>query len=81
MNPPTFAATPLVRRKLRQERLARAVLAGMVLAMVLPLAAIIAYLVIQGAPLISWAFLTQNPSNGMRAAASGRPWWGRSTSW
>ncbi len=67
MNPPTFTATPLVRRKLRQERLARAVLAGMVLAMVLPLAAIIAYLVVQGAPLISWSFLTQNPSNGMRA--------------
>ena len=67
MNPPTFTATPLVRRKLRQERLARAVLAGMVLAMVLPLAAIIAYLAIKGAPLISWAFLTQNPSDGMRA--------------
>jgi phosphate transport system permease protein len=38
----------------------------MVVALVLPLAAILAYLVAKGAPLLSWAFLTDNPANGMR---------------
>jgi phosphate transport system permease protein len=66
MTPVSFRATPFVTRKLRQERVARAVLAGMVLAMVLPLAAILAYLLYKGAPLLSWSFLTENPSNGMR---------------
>jgi len=66
MNPPPFSPTPLVRRKLRQERLAQVVLAGMVLAMVLPLVALITYLVVQGAPLLSWSFLTTNPTHGMR---------------
>lgn len=66
MTPVTFRATPFVSRKLRQERIARAVLAAMVLSMVLPLAAILGYLIYKGAPLISWSFLTENPSNGMR---------------
>ncbi len=67
MNTPTFTATPHVLRKLRRERVAQAVLAGMVFAMVLPLVAILAYLVVKGAPLIDWAFLVTNPTDGMRA--------------
>lgn len=66
MNPPPFTLTPLGRRKLRQERLAQLVLAGMVLALVLPLVALVGYLLIKGAPLLSWSFLTTNPTQGMR---------------
>ncbi|MFN3407756.1 MAG: phosphate ABC transporter permease PstA [Limisphaerales bacterium] len=66
MSHPTFTATPLVRRKERQERLARVILALMVAALVVPLLAILTYLVVKGAPLLSWSFLTENPANGMR---------------
>ncbi len=62
-----FSPTPLVRRKLRQERLARTVLAGMALALVVPLVALVTYLLVKGAPLISWSFLTSLPTQGMRA--------------
>lgn len=61
-----FTVTPLVRRNMRRELIARIVLGAMVAAMVLPLLAIIAYLVIKGAPLISLKFLTTNPTHGMR---------------
>lgn len=67
MNAPNFTATSHVLRKLRHERIAKAVLAVMVTAMVLPLIAIVAFLVVKGAPLINWAFLTTNPAEGMRA--------------
>lgn len=67
MNPPPFSPTPLVRRKARQERFAQVVLGGMALMLVLPLLAILAYLAVKGAPLLSWSFLTTNPTHGMRA--------------
>lgn len=66
MNPPPFSPTPLVRRKARQERFAQVVLGGMALMLVLPLLAILAYLAVKGAPLLSWSFLTTNPTHGMR---------------
>jgi len=55
-----------MRRNMRRELVARIVLGAMVAAMVLPLLAIIAYLVAKGAPLISLKFLTTNPTHGMR---------------
>ena len=61
-----FQETPQSRRKRRNERIAQTVLGGMALALVLPLLLIVGYLVIKGAPLISWSFLTSNPANGMR---------------
>jgi phosphate transport system permease protein len=67
MNAPPFSLTPLGRRKQRQERLAQLVLAGMVLALVLPLLALVGYLLVKGAPLLSWSFFTTNPTQGMRA--------------
>ncbi len=67
MNPPPFSLSPLGRRRQRQERLAQGVLAGMVLALVLPLLALVGYLLVKGAPLLSWSFLTTNPTQGMRA--------------
>lgn len=66
MSASPFIVTPIVRRNMRRELIARIVLGAMVAAMVLPLLAIIAYLVIKGAPLISLKFLTTNPTHGMR---------------
>lgn len=60
-----FASNARVRRKLRQERIAQAVFATMVVLVLLPLLSILGYLVIRGAPLISWEFLTTNPTKGM----------------
>src|SRR5437867_3752125 len=64
--PARFAGTPFVHRKHRAELLARCVFGGMTLAMIVPLLLIIGYLVHRGAPLLSWEFLTTNPTNGMR---------------
>lgn len=61
-----FTETPLVRRKLRAERLAQGVFGLMALAMILPLLAIVGYLVYRGWPLLSWDFLVTNPVGGMR---------------
>lgn len=66
MSASPFTVTPLVRRNMRRELAARIVLGAMVAAMVLPLLAIIAYLAVKGAPLISLKFLTTNPTHGMR---------------
>jgi phosphate transport system permease protein len=62
----TFAETPSIRSRRRQEVLARFVLGFMAFAMVLPLLLIIGYLVERAWPLLSWDFLTKNPTNGMR---------------
>ncbi len=64
--PARFAETPFVRKKRRGELLARCVFGAMTLAMIVPLLLIIGYLVYKGAPLLSWEFLTTNPTNGMR---------------
>jgi len=61
-----FVETPFVRKKHRRELLAKWVFGLMAAAMVVPLLMIISYLVYQGAPLISWEFLTTNPVGGMR---------------
>jgi len=61
-----FVETPFVRKKHRRELLAKCVFGLMAGAMVVPLIMIVSYLVYQGAPLISWEFLTTNPVGGMR---------------
>jgi phosphate transport system permease protein len=61
-----FVETKLVRKKHRTERLAQCVFGLMAAAMIVPLFLILGYLVYQGAPLISWDFLTTNPVGGMR---------------
>ena len=61
-----FVETPFVRKKHRRELLAKCVFGLMAAAMVVPLIMIVSYLVYQGAPLISWEFLTTNPIGGMR---------------
>ncbi len=62
----TFAETPLIRRKQRQEAIVRVLLGLMAFAMVLPLLAILGYLLVQAWPLLSWDFITKNPTGGMR---------------
>ncbi|HEX6273918.1 MAG TPA: hypothetical protein VFZ53_12810, partial [Polyangiaceae bacterium] len=61
-----FAETSLVRTKHRNERIAQYVFGFMAFAMVLPLVLIVAHLVFQAWPLLSWDFLTTNPVGGMR---------------
>jgi phosphate transport system permease protein len=61
-----FVETPHVRRKLRTEFIARLMLGFAAVAMVVPLLAIVAHLVIEALPLLSFDFLLQNPKKGMR---------------
>ena len=61
-----FIETPFVRKKRRNERLAQGIFAVMVACILIPLFLIVGYLVKEGAPLISWDFLTTNPIGGMR---------------
>ena len=64
---PRFVETPTVRRRLGRERLARILFGVMVALMLLPLLAIVSYLIYKGAPLISWDFLTTNPQKSTKA--------------
>jgi len=61
-----FTETPLVRRKLRQERLARWAFLGMAVSMIVPLVLIIGYLVERAWPSLSLSFLIDIPVRGMR---------------
>ncbi|MEQ1851081.1 MAG: phosphate ABC transporter permease PstA [Chthoniobacteraceae bacterium] len=62
----TFGETPFTRKKQRREKLAQGIFAVMVACIVIPLFLIVGYLVKEGASLISWDFLTTNPTGGMR---------------
>jgi phosphate transport system permease protein len=62
-----FTETPLVRAKARNELIAKCVFGLMALAMVVPLVTIVTYLVVQAWPVLSWEFLTSNPTHGMRS--------------
>ncbi len=61
-----FAETPFTHKKRRNEKIAQGIFAVMVACIVIPLFLIVGYLVKEGAPLISWDFLTTNPTGGMR---------------
>ena len=60
-----FVITDSVRRKMRNERIARFIFGAMIVCMLVPLGSILGYLIYKGAPLISWDFLTTNPKRGM----------------
>lgn len=62
-----FEATPLNHTNARNERLVRGTLLAMTLVLVVPVLIILSVLVFKGAPVISWAFLTTDPTNGMTA--------------
>ncbi|MCF7731139.1 MAG: phosphate ABC transporter permease PstA [Akkermansiaceae bacterium] len=59
-----FTETPFVRKKQRAEVIAKCFFGGMAAAMVIPLLLIVGYIVVQGAPSLSWEFLTTNPRLG-----------------
>jgi phosphate transport system permease protein len=63
--PSRFARTPLVARKELAESLARKLFALMAAAMVLPLVAIVTYLVWLAWPSLSWEFIVAVPRRGM----------------
>jgi phosphate transport system permease protein len=71
--PAAFTATDFDRRKRRTETLARAVLATMAASMVVPLALIVGYLVVQAWPILSIDFLLQNPVSRMRSGGIWAP--------
>jgi phosphate transport system permease protein len=61
-----FVETAATRRKRVTERIAQSIFGLMALALVVPLVTIVVYLFVQAWPLLSWDFLTSNPTNGMR---------------
>src|SRR5215510_3882781 len=61
-----FAETALVRAKRRNEHIAQWLFGFMAFAMVVPLLLIVGHLVAEAMPLLSWDFLSQNPTGGMR---------------
>jgi phosphate transport system permease protein len=61
-----FTETPLARKKARQERTARWLCFGMAAAMILPLLALISYLVVRALPSLSLNFLLDPPLSGMK---------------
>ncbi len=61
-----FAASASTLRSRRQERVVRWLLGGAVVALIVPVVLIVGYLVWQASPLLSWEFLTTNPTHGMR---------------
>jgi phosphate transport system permease protein len=66
-NPNTrFTETPLARRKLRQEAVAKWVFCAMAAAMIVPLLLIIGYLIGRAWPSLSLSFLIDIPVRGMR---------------
>ena len=64
---PGFRETDSVRRRRRTEKFARFLFLTATLAMVVPLIAIVAFLVYKAAPVLSLDFLLRGPSQGMRA--------------
>jgi phosphate transport system permease protein len=62
-----FVETALTRRKRLNERIAQVVFGLMALALVVPLLLIVGYLFKQAMPLLTFDFLTENPTNGMRS--------------
>ena len=68
-----FAAGPVERRKAVIDGIAKVVLGGVTASLVLPLLAILAYLLTKAWPSLSWNFLFENPQNYMTAGGVWAP--------
>ena len=68
-----FCPTPLEEWKRVKENVARCILMGITLLLVLPMLAIFAHLFIKAWPALSWSFFTQNPRNYMTAGGVWAP--------
>ena len=62
-----FEASPLNRQNQRTERGMRALYLIKAVILMVPVLVILSVLVVTGGPAISWAFLTEDPTNGMTA--------------
>jgi phosphate transport system permease protein len=62
-----FTSTPLIRKKLRQQSIAKWLFFTMAVMMIIPLVLIISYLVIKAMPALSLDFLLDPPIRGMKA--------------
>lgn len=62
-----FEASSLNERNHQTQKLVRAALLLMTAILVVPVLVILSILIIEGAPALSWAFLTEDPTNGMTA--------------
>jgi len=63
---PDFTRNAFIRRKELLQACAKWLFCGMSIAMIIPLVAIIAYLVVRAMPSLSWEFLVDIPRKGMR---------------
>lgn len=63
----TLPRTSAQKNATRQQRIGFSLLTAMSVLTVLPIVAVVVFIIIQGAPAISWTFLSQMPSDGMRA--------------
>jgi phosphate transport system permease protein len=70
---PPFTATALTRRKLAVQRCMSWVFGLMALSILLPLVAILTYLLVRALPVLSWEFITDIPRNGMKAGGIWTP--------
>jgi len=68
-----FLESSVGKRSRRQEAIARVVLGAMAACLVIPLLAIVAYLVVKAWPALSWSFIVENPANRMRGGGIWAP--------
>ena len=68
-----FAATPLELRKLRGQSIAKYIFLSMALVLVAPVLLILTLLVIKAWPALSFDFIIQNPTDGMKAGGIWAP--------
>lgn len=68
-----FAASPVERRKHLADQIAKVVLGIVTASLVLPLLAILTFLLVKAWPALSWAFLLENPQNYMTAGGVWAP--------
>ena len=68
-----FTAGPVERRKALVERLVACLLGGVTVLLVLPLIAILTTLVAKAWPVLSWAFITENPQTYMTSGGIWAP--------
>jgi phosphate transport system permease protein len=62
-----FAPTPLnIKNQQRQKWICR-IMGAMTITLIAPVMIVLATLIVRGGPAISWAFLTEDPTNGMTA--------------
>ena len=62
-----FAATELSQRSHRVQRLFRTLFLVMTILLILPVVIILILLIVEGGPVLTWAFLTEFPKSGMTA--------------